>query len=284
MKAIKKLNNNVVVCVDGKGRELIAMGKGLGFQSLPREVSLSEIERTFYDFEVSEQNILKDLPADVVLFTASLMDIIKNELPYDLSSNATLVMADHIAFAIERAKQNIVVKMPLLYEVQQMYPLEYKIGKYALKKIKREFEIDLPNDEITGIALNLINSRLKVKDTANKATGLEYEDMLNEVTEIIEQTQRIIIDKDSFDYSRYATHLLYLFQRIRNNKTINSANYILYKDLVDKFPSIEICVSKICHHIEEKWKVQLSEDEKLYLMLHVNRICVRKDCNLQYRA
>ena len=29
MKAIKKLNNNAVVCVDGKGRELIAIGKVL---------------------------------------------------------------------------------------------------------------------------------------------------------------------------------------------------------------------------------------------------------------
>lgn len=122
MKAIKKLNNNAVVCVDGKGRELIAIGKGIGFGEIPREISIDNIERTFYDMKYSEQNILKDLPVDVVIFTADLMDIVKSELSYELNPNAALVMADHIAFAIDRATQNISVKMPLLYDVQQMYP------------------------------------------------------------------------------------------------------------------------------------------------------------------
>ena len=284
MKAIKKLNNNAVVCVDGKGRELIAIGKGIGFGEIPREISIDNIERTFYDMKYSEQNILKDLPVDVVIFTADLMDIVKSELSYELNSNAALVMADHIAFAIDRATQNISVKMPLLYDVQQMYPLEYKIGKYILRKIEKQFHVSLPKDEIAGIALNLINSGLNNKEVIDKSRLQEYENMLYEVTEIVEYTQKMIIDKDSFDYSRYATHLLYLFQRVQSHKTINSANYEVYEDIVKKFPSIESCVSKICKHIEGKWKVELSKDEKLYLMLHINRICTKKDCNLKDRA
>ncbi len=232
----------------------------------------------------SEQNILKDLPVDVVIFTADLMDIVKSELSYELNSNAALVMADHIAFAIDRATQNISVKMPLLYDVQQMYPLEYKIGKYILRKIEKQFHVSLPKDEIAGIALNLINSGLNNKEVIDKSRLQEYENMLYEVTEIVEHTQKMIIDKDSFDYSRYATHLLYLFQRVQSHKTINSANYEVYEDIVKKFPSIESCVSKICKHIEGKWKVELSKDEKLYLMLHINRICTKKDCNLKDRA
>ena len=82
MKAVKRLNNNVVVCTDRKGRELIAIGKGIGFGEMPKDISINDIERTFYDMKYSEQNILKDLPMDVVVFTADLMDIVKSELSY----------------------------------------------------------------------------------------------------------------------------------------------------------------------------------------------------------
>ena len=36
MQALRRINNNVALCRDGSGRELIAMGKGVGFGSFPR--------------------------------------------------------------------------------------------------------------------------------------------------------------------------------------------------------------------------------------------------------
>lgn len=42
MLAIKKLNNNAVLCRDGQGRDVIAMGRGVGFGGdFPRELPLS---------------------------------------------------------------------------------------------------------------------------------------------------------------------------------------------------------------------------------------------------
>ena len=48
MKVIKKINNNVALCLDGNQRELIAFGKGIGFKPIPYELTdLSVIERTY---------------------------------------------------------------------------------------------------------------------------------------------------------------------------------------------------------------------------------------------
>ena len=45
MKVIKKINNNVALCLDGNQRELIAFGKGIGFKPIPYELTdLSVIE------------------------------------------------------------------------------------------------------------------------------------------------------------------------------------------------------------------------------------------------
>ena len=32
MKAVRKINNNVAICIDNNHKELIAFGKGIGFQ------------------------------------------------------------------------------------------------------------------------------------------------------------------------------------------------------------------------------------------------------------
>ena len=53
MKVIKKLNNNVVIAVDGDGRELVVIGRGVGFEKkIPYELTdLSKVDRTFYDLD-----------------------------------------------------------------------------------------------------------------------------------------------------------------------------------------------------------------------------------------
>ena len=49
MKAIRKINNNVAICIDNNDKELIAFGKGIGFPKMPYEITdLSIIQMTFY--------------------------------------------------------------------------------------------------------------------------------------------------------------------------------------------------------------------------------------------
>ena len=41
MLAIRKLNNNAVICRDSRGREVVALGKGVGFGGdFPRELAM----------------------------------------------------------------------------------------------------------------------------------------------------------------------------------------------------------------------------------------------------
>lgn len=50
MQIFKKINNNVALARDAKGRELVVFGKGIGFPAMPYELTdLSAVQRTFYD-------------------------------------------------------------------------------------------------------------------------------------------------------------------------------------------------------------------------------------------
>ena len=71
MFALKKINNNFVLCQDEAGEEIVAMGKGLGFGELPREISIKEVERTFYDVDERYLSSVQSIPQPKSRPTAS---------------------------------------------------------------------------------------------------------------------------------------------------------------------------------------------------------------------
>ena len=71
-------------------------------------------------------------------------------------------------------------------------------------------------------------------------------------------------------------HLMYLLKRIDSNQTLDTDNGIMYQSIREEFPEIAECIDKIEAYFEKRFDIQLSEEEKMYLMLHINRICVRE--------
>lgn len=272
MEAVRKINNNVVICRDSKGRELVAMGKGLGFGTIPRTISLKEIERTFYNIEDKYYKLVEEIPSEILSFAAEIVDIAQNELPYHLNPNQSVALADHISFTIERARKNIRVRMPLSYDIQQLYPREYRIGQYAVRRIRKEFKIGLPGDEVIGIAMNLINGKVSESSSVAASKKKEDEEMLEDITVLIEKKLCFIVDRESYSYARYATHLQYLFGRIHSGKVFKTDNAGIYETLKKEFPDIYQCAEAIRELIKLEWNNEITDEETLYLMLHINRI------------
>ena len=124
--------------------------------------------------------------------------------------------------------------------------------------------------------LLVLGARVYEDGRPSAALAAQYETMLEDITEIVEEHFHIIVDRNSFNFSRYATHLQYLFQRITQNATIQSDNLSLYRGLREEFPQVAACVDKVDIHLQQRWHCTLSEEERLYLMLHINRICTKE--------
>ena len=279
MRVVKKLNNNFAICVDGEGKELIAAGKGIGFPKTPYELEdLNLITRTFYNIDQKYTGLFNELPEAVIHFTAKLIDIARNELKYELNPNVVMTMSDHINFCIQRAKQDIYVQMPLIYEVEQTFPAEAKIGKYAVKQVERRFHVRLNQNEASGIAMNLVNARYNPKSGTDVTEDLQkqYDDILEDTISIVEDETGIMIERDSFNFARYSSHLMYLLNRIADHRTPDSENGVMYQSMREEFPEIAACVDLIDRYFRRKLKIDLSKEEKLYLILHINRICTRE--------
>lgn len=277
MKVIKKINNNVVVCLDNNGHELIAFGKGLGFQKTPYELTdLSLITRTFYGANSQYYALLDEIPGVVFEVSAKIVDYAKTEIKADFTPNLVFTLADHINFAIERYKKNISIKYPLAYDLESYYEKEMEISRKAVKLIESAFNVKIPEGEESSIAIHLINAE---GSNENLQKVSETDKMIADITRIIETHFGQPINKKTFNYSRFATHVQYLLKRREDQQSISSENSEMFASFKGKYPRTYQCVLEISEYFKRELNWETSEEELLYLMIHINRMCSREDCN-----
>ena len=116
MKVIKKINNNVAICLDSSNNELIALGKGIGFKKTPYELEdLTLVDRTFYDINPSIVALMDEVSEDLFQVSVEIVDKAKVYLKTDISDSFAFVLADHLHFAIYRSRQGIIIGNPLAF-------------------------------------------------------------------------------------------------------------------------------------------------------------------------
>lgn len=104
MQVVKNLNNNVSLCLDNDGHEVIVFGKGIGFVKPPHEIPLESIQRTFYDISTNYLSVISQIDTEILDVATDIVDYAARKLGTIYSSNVIFTLADHIQFAIKRKK------------------------------------------------------------------------------------------------------------------------------------------------------------------------------------
>ena len=151
MQIIKVINNNVISSEDDKGKEIIVMGKGIGFgKKAGEEIDETKIEKVFSlpDESTSQfMQVVKDMPYEYIRTAELVIAYARETLGYHLSKNIYVTLTDHLGYAIERKQQGIVVANELSWEMKKFYNAEFQVGLKALDIVKQELDVELPEDE-----------------------------------------------------------------------------------------------------------------------------------------
>ena len=272
MKVIKNINNNVAQCVDSKGREVVVFGKGVGFYKSGEDIPLDKINRTFYNIKDSDYGIIRSIPTKVINTAIAIVDSVSDKLSLVFPSSSAIALADHLQFAIERKDKNIYLPQPLIQDIMQLYPDEMNAAMDALEIIRRMTGVRLPRQEAGTIAMHFINDRIKENEK-----NINTDDYIEEITEIIEKEFSKKIDRNSFNYSRFVTHLDYLIRRLMNSEQIESQNKEIYDQVREKYKESVECANKIKDYLYDKFHIEINNEELLYLSIHINRLISRID-------
>lgn len=274
MKVVKVINNNLIKSVDEKNNEILVMGCGLGFKKVAGdEIDESLIEKVYTCNEKTNSSqlisLLEKIPLEHIQTTNEIISFAKASLGKKLSPNIYITLVDHINFAIERNAQGVQIKNALLWEIKKLYNHEYLVGKEALHIIKRRLNIELPEDEAGFIALHFVNALM---DDISMEKTTDMTRMIQNILNIIKYHFNLELDEYSIHYERFITHLKFFAQRIFMGVTIEDQDDQFLEVLKTKYKKEYECTLKVKGYIQSEFNWTLSEDEMVYLTIHINRV------------
>lgn len=274
MKIHRAINNNIIGVLDANGQERILIGKGIGF----RKHSGDEFDETLVEKEfrvaASEKterliDILNEIPSEAVDASAAILEDAAKTLRKTLNGGALISLSDHIHTAIVRTRDGISVKNVLLWETKRFYPDEFRIGERALDTIESLTGVRLAEDEAGFIALHIVNAQME--NSADDLYGLTR--VMQELLNIIKYTCKTPFDEESFHYCRFVTHLKFFAQRLLTHTTYNGDdNSELLAVVKKQYPKAYQCTGKVGQFTEKNYGYPLSDEERLYLTIHIARI------------
>ena len=274
----KVLNNNVVTIISENGEEAVVMGRGLAFQKKKGdEIDESKIEKIFVleNKSINEKllTLVNDIPAKYLEIAEDIIKYAENKLSTKLNENIYLTLTDHISFAISRAEKNLEIKNAMLWDIKRLHKDEFDVGIHALRVIKENLNVELPEDEAASIAMHILNGELDQEMP-------EIVDMIKLIEEILKMVKyhfNIEFDEESINYYRFITHLKFFTQRLSSGRYYEDNDNDLFDMIKLKYPNSYECVKRIEGFVKQKYATQLTKEEMLYLIIHTARV-VHENC------
>ncbi|WP_336765920.1 BglG family transcription antiterminator LicT [Paenibacillus sp. USHLN196] len=279
MRVKKVFNNNVALVVGHNNKEIIVMGKAIGFQKYPGDlIDETVIEKTFVLETLSNNerliSLFNEIPSEDIDLAHELIEEGKKVLGTSLNENIIIGLSDHISFALKRAKEGLFISSPLEWEVRQAYPKEYAFGKYATSLIAEKTGTKLPDSEIALIAYHFVNAQMELGSSMDNDL---MRSVLIKILDIVRYHFQIELDEDSLNYARFVTHLRYFIKRQTNGEKLTSSDHLLYDVVKNNYPKAFQCALKIKRFLSTSHEWECTNDELLYLTVHIQRVSNRTE-------
>lgn len=258
---------------------MVVMGRGLAFQKkIGQSIENSKVEKMFVvqDKEIALKldQLLKYTSEEYLDIASEILIYAQKHLPYKLDEYLYVALTDHLSFAIARYKQGIQLKNKLLYEVRKYYKREFQVAKRCLGIIEQRTGIVLDEDEAGSIALHLVNSQLSGE---NMQAAIQVTEMVDSILNIVKYFFQMSLDETTINYERFVTHLRYFSVRfVRREESTDTVDDFMHEQVKVKYARAYACTERINLYLEQEFKWPLSQDERVYLTVHIHRVTYRE--------
>ncbi|MBQ7841584.1 MAG: PRD domain-containing protein [Lachnospiraceae bacterium] len=269
MKIERIINNNVVSALDQQGIEIVAMGKGIGFQKKAgQELDESRVEKIFRLEGPEVMRHFTELVANMSLVCIQVSDEIishaKKVLTRQLGQSVYLTLTDHIDFALKRLKKGMAFENALYSEIKHFYPEEFKVGTYALDLIENKIGVRLPEDEAASIAFHLVNAEFGMK--LNQTHMMT--EMIRHLVDIVESVCPLA--GDSIYKDRLITNLKFILNRLLLHKPLAAVRDPVFNEFIKNHCCEEYSLAvRMSEYVNSVSECMMMEDEIIYLTIQL---------------
>lgn len=280
MKITRIINNNVICALNMRRQEVILLGSGIGFgKKKGDEVDCNKIEKEFFlkskDVTSKLYSLLSQIPIEYMRISDSIINLAKETLGKELNDNVYITLTDHINFAVTRYSSGLRFKNALLWEIKKFYEPEFAVALKGVEMINEKFNAELPEDEAASIALHIVNAELG----SNIEEVMEMTQLIQKVLNLVRYYYKINFNENSLNYMRFVTHLKFFAYRLFSNTILQSDDDEFQEIIRSKYEDEYKCSLKIKELIEQEYQKQLTEEELVYLTVHIKRVITEEKMN-----
>lgn len=274
MKVVKVFNNNVVLVKNDNNVEEIVTGKGIGFGIKERDI-LKDIKIT-QKFVLESQNsvhelekLLKRIDVKDIELASEILQLYKKEVGNTVNDMALLGLADHIGFAITRAKEGLSFRSVLEWEIKQLYAKEYSIALKAVGLMQEKTGVEIPEQEAAFITLHFVNA-IGTDDRIEETMFITK--VIQSISNIIKYHYGFEFNEKSFYFTRFITHIRYFIKRQLSNEIVGEDTSSLLNVVKVQYENDYNCAIKIKEFLEKQYDWKISNEEVVYLALHLGKL------------
>lgn len=272
MQILRVFNNNVVLARDELGREVVLIGRGLGFRARRGSAVREElITRRFVpaDNPMSVAQVLADIPLERLRLVEELFSEAVRELGATVPPLAVVAVADHVHQAIERVARGETMVYPLRAEVAHLHPQELTMAERLLAGLNERLGLDLPQGEAIALAMHLFHA---VTGSASMAESFVQSALIGQIFDTLARAYGDRFDPASIDAARFAAHLRYFFARARTDTQLDNKVGAVGSVLRAQSPGAYHLAQRLRALLEMRLDRPVSDDEVVYLALHLARL------------
>lgn len=269
-RIIKVLNNNgILVYHNETGRELILMGNGVGFGKKPTQQIEDMTGAKVYSLVTrqKQQSVLKVVNGIQPGFIEAAGRIIEEaeKVFSEVNHEILLPMADHIALAAKRAKENRQIPNPFTPDIRVLFSKEYTVAIRGRDIIREMMGYEISDDEVGFLTLHI---HAGLSDEQVSVT-LDTTRIINEGIRMIEKGFSQKLQEDSLAYTRLMSHLYYMVARTRNGESTK----VDFNDFIfTNYPETGRVAEMVCSYMGNELKKPVAKEEIGFLAIHIQRV------------
>lgn len=274
-RIILPMNNNVALAKNEHQEEVVLIGSGIAFNKKKGDVVLeSKIEKIFrLRTEESKENfvaLLKDVPLDFITVTYDVIDTLSKKYDYPVQEYIYVTLTDHIYCSYQAVQQGR-YKDSALPDASEKYPVPYQIAQEAVAIYRDRLLDSFPDDEVNRIAYHFINAEGDSNPVGQSHLD-KRKDILNAVEEELrKQGIRRTANNSNF-YDRFMIHLNYFLDYLDRSRDDNVALLEMESQIKLTYPEAYQIGSSLYEIIAQKTGIDLYHSERVYLVLHIQRL------------
>lgn len=278
MYILQVLNNNVLLVEDKNRNEKIIWGRGIGFRkSQGQNYRVKSTDKIFASIPNHDEKWLTafnelslKIPREYFELTESIIESAKKDIDSEFDDNLLIPLTDHIYFAVKRYKIGMYIPNPMIFEIKRYFSDEYEVAKRVGRMIYDLSGVQFDDSEFGFIAIHLIEHEIG-KSNGSVRNFDQLMQIIDTVINIIQSDLKITVSKDNPSLNRLISHLNFLLIRKKgyNSDTNLKENMKLQDLFTENYPNVAEAVSNIISYLTDLIDYTFTENDKLYLMIHV---------------